>query len=417
MISNTDPGLAGLALSAGEASLRRRIQGLRKEVFARHAAEVDREGRFPRESIEALRAARLLNATVPLHAGGPGANITATVAMIEEAAKGCSSTAMVMAMHYSLLPLLFAKASATQTEKLLGGVLRGDTLLAIAGSEAGAGTRIWHLDGHAAEDGDSYRLTAMKSFVTASGHADFLVVPVRKSATASPDQLSLFWVPAATAGVERLGVWDAMGLRGNDSRPIRLTGAAVPRFHRLGDDGDGFGFLSAIYMPHYFLALAATYLGVAAAAMDAAVEHVKARVHSDTAQALSQVETIQRQIGTMKATLDPVRSALYRCARYADKALSIWQEVAKSGLLEETARRRLNDPFFAEVLAVKVSVCEAARAVADTALQVCGGRGFKRGALVERAYRDVRAGSLMAPSDDVAKLMIGRQLLGLADLW
>lgn len=415
MITSTD--LGGIALTPMEAELRVAAQTLTRDVFAVHAEQVDREGAFPRQSLDAVRKAGLLNVPIPERFGGRGGSVLATVVITEEAARGCASTAMALAMHYSIVPVLFMKATEEQSAGVLGPIARGEAFASIAASETGSGTRIWHMDGYAVNEGDEYVLHATKSFVTGSGYASYYVVPVRCSRTASSDDFDMFIVPANHPGVERLGTWDAMGLRGNDSRPVRFDGARVRSDARLGESGDGFGYLLAVNMPHYMVALAATYVGIAQSALDFAIQHARGRTHTDTERSLSTVETIQRYVGTMKGLIEQMRCSVYRNARLVDRSLPVLQELAEAGILDRTVRKRTNDTFFSDLLAMKVSVCETARTVVDQALQVCGGRGFKRGSVVERAYRDVRAGSLMAPSDDVAKLIVGRQLLGVPQPW
>lgn len=415
MITSTD--LGGIALTPMEAELRVAAQTLTRDVFAVHAEAVDREGAFPRASLDAVRSAGLLNVPIPQRFGGRGGSVLATAVITEEAARGCASTAMALAMHYSIVPVLFMKATEEQAAGLLGPIARGEAFASIAASEAGSGTRLWHMDGYSAKDGDEYVLHATKSFVTGSGYANHYVVPVRSSPTASPDDLDVFIVPANHPGVERIGSWDAMGLRGNDSRPVRFEGARVRAEVRLGASGDGFGFLLGVNMPHYMVTLAAAYVGIAQGALDFAIQHARGRTHTDTEHPLSTVETVQRYVGTAKGLIDQMRCTMYRNARLVDRSIPVLQELAEAGILDQTLRKKTNDSFFSDLLAMKASICETARTVVDQALQVCGGRGFKRGSVVERAYRDVRAGSLMAPSDDIAKLVVGRQVLGVPQPW
>lgn len=412
-----DASLNGIALTPEEAELKAAVRSLAERLFAPGAEQVDRDAAFPTANVQALREAGLLNASVPKRFGGRGASILATAVMTEEAGRACASTAMVLAMHYSVLPVLFMKASPAQADGLLAPIAQGRSLTAIAASEVGSGTRLWHMDGHADDRGDHVLITAAKSFVTASGHADHLLVPVRTSPAAGRDDLDMYLVPRDTPGVSRLGTWDAMGMRGNDSRPIRFDQVRLPAGHRIGGAGDAYGYLLAANMPHYLVTMSAAYLGIAQGAMDAAVAHATARKHSDTALSMAHIETIQRYVGTMKGQVDQMRCSLYHHARLVGRAIPVFDELAEAGLLDRTLKKRTDDPFFAELLSMKAGICETARATVDLALQVAGGRGYKRGTPIERAYRDVRAGSVMAPSDDIAKLVAGRQLLGVPQPW
>jgi alkylation response protein AidB-like acyl-CoA dehydrogenase len=153
------------------------------------------------------------------------------------------------------------------------------------------------------------------------------------------------------------------------------------------------------------------------AAYEAAVAHVKQRIHTDTNKSLAHLETVQRLVAEMRVAIDCVRFTTLRIAQQADNAVVLFNEFAQTGLLDEIIRDNPDDPFFIEVAALKPAACEMAIQVTNKALQVCGGAGYKRGHPVERGYRDGRAGSVMGPSDDTVKLVIGTQILGLSQPW
>src|SRR5437016_476298 len=214
-----------------------------------------------------------------------------------------------------------------------------------------------------------------------------------------------------------IGKWDGMGLRGNCSMPIHFKGCHVPEMARLGSPTCGFSMLFAYSLPIYQVGLATCYLGIAQAAYNAAVEHVKKRVHSDTKMPLSQVETVQRYIAEMKMRVDEARCMVYRVAQMSDNAMVLFNELHSADLLDEIVRENPDDPYFIELAQLKFAVNEIAVEVASKAFQVCGGTAYKRGHPVERHVRDARAGSVMAPSDDSLKLIVGRQILGIPQPW
>jgi alkylation response protein AidB-like acyl-CoA dehydrogenase len=187
--------------------------------------------------------------------------------------------------------------------------------------------------------------------------------------------------------------------------------------NRLGDETAGFSFMMAYALPIYLVGLAACYLGLAAAAFDEAIQHVKQRVHSDTGRSLATVETVQRYAAEMRCELDRARATALRVAQMSDNATVLFDEFTSVGLLDEIIRENPDDPYFVELAEVKIIASEMAVEVAHTALQVCGGSGYKRGHVVERCYRDARAGSLMGPSDDTLKVIMGNQLLGTPQPW
>ena len=202
------------------------------------------------------------------------------------------------------------------------------------------------------------------------------------------------------------------------SGPFRSLPRAVPA-QLLGTvAGEEFELHTMAYaLPIYLCGMAAVYIGVAQAAYDAAVAHVSKRIHSDTNRSLAHLETVQRLVAEMRIAIDSCRFTTVRIAQHADNAMVLFNEFKTAGLLDEVLRDNPDDPFFIEVAALKPLACEMAISVTNKALQVCGGAGYKRGNVVERCYRDGRAGSVMGPSDDTVKLVIGTQILGLDQPW
>ncbi len=410
--------LSGIALTTEQGKWKRLAAKLAREVLAPRAADVDRNGTFPRESITALGEAGLMGLTIPEELGGPGGNTLTAAFVIEELARGCSSTAMAYTMHLSAMPLLTALVNEDQRIRFIEPIVRGQMLLSVAMSEPGSGNRLWHMDSYAVPDGEDYFIIdSFKSFATSCGESDYFLVPLRASAQVGPTDLSLFMVDARDPNVKPIGVWDGMGLRGNSSRPVHFDKCRVPAANLLGDPLWGHSMMFAYTLPIYQCGLAACYLGIAQGAFDAAKEHVMKRIHSDTKSALSTMETIQRYIGEMHVRLDQARHLVYRVAQMSDNAMVLFDEFKEAELLDDIIRANPDDPFFVECAQIKIAACEMAIDVTNKALQVCGGTAYKRGHPVERAYRDGRAGSVMGPSDDALKLIMGRQLLGIPQPW
>lgn len=409
--------LKGIAIEKEEADWKRVAHRLSTEVLAPNAGQIDRESLFPTGNIKALGEAGLMGLTVAKEKGGPGGTVKSLALVIEELAQGCASTAMCYTMHMSGLLVIAALVEGRQVEQFLKPIIDGERLNSFAMSEPGSGNRLWHMDSYAQKDGDDYIIDSFKSFATSAGYADSYLVPVRANSEVGPNDLSLFLIDGKDENIKPIGKWDGLGIRGNSSTPVHFDKCRVPAFNRLGHETCGFSTIFAYSLPIYQVGLSALYLGIAQAAYDAAIAHVKKRIHSDTGVALSNMETVQRYIAEMKLSIDQSRHLIYRVAQLSDNALALFDELAKAELLDQVLRANPNDPFFIELAEVKISACEMAINVTNKAFQVCGGTAYRHGHPVERHFRDARAGSVMAPSDDTLKLIMGRQILGIGQPW
>ena len=409
--------LTGIALTVEQGKWKRLAKSVAKKSLEPLAAQVDQEGSYPRESLKAVADAGLMGLLIPKHLGGPGEGILTYAMVLEELAQGCASTAMVVCMHMSTLPMIGALAQGGQIDAFVKPIVEGRWIGALSMSEPGSGNRLWHMDSFAQKNDQGYLIDSFKSFCTSCGQADFYVVPVRADNKVGPNDLSLFLIEGKDPNILPIGKWDGMGLRGNCSMPIHFKGCQVTDMARLGSPTCGFSMLFAYSLPAYQVGLATVYLGIAQAAYDAAVAHVKKRVHSDTKQSLSQVETVQRYIAEMKMRVDEARCMVYRVAQMSDNATVLFNELHSADLLDEIIRENPDDPYFIELAQLKFAINDIALEVTSKAFQVCGGTAYKRGHPVERYVRDARAGSVMAPSDDSLKLIVGRQILGIPQPW
>jgi|SRR5690606_38858971 len=409
--------LEGIALNPVHGKLRRKVADLGKTLIGPNAVEVDRTGSYPEANIRALGAAGVLGALIPEEYGGLGVGIMGTAVLAEEIARHCASTAQVFCMHQCSLPLLTALADEKQRKTILRPIGRGEKICAYANSEPGTGNKLWHMESFARPDQDGYVFSARKSIVTSAGRADYYLVPVRADSTCGPTDLSLFLVEQGNPGIHVIAGMDPMGMRGSQSRPMHFRDCRVPQNARFGAPKVAFSYMMAYSLPPYLVGLSACYVGIAQSAMDAAIAHVKKRIHSDSGKSLADIETVQRYFGEMSLRIQQVRAAVHRIARLSDAAQLLFNQFDSAGILDSVVRENPDDPLFTDLANAKVSACEMAVEVCHRALQVCGGAAYIKGNPVERSYRDARAGSLQGPSDDTLKILVGRHLLGLKQPW
>jgi alkylation response protein AidB-like acyl-CoA dehydrogenase len=357
-------------------------------VAAAHAAQVDTDGAFPIDAVQALRTSGLLGLVISEDAGGMGAGPAEFIEVVGSLAAACGSTAMIYLMHVAAA-VTVASAPPASVPDLLSRMASGEVLGTLAFSEKGSRSHFWAPVSESVADGDDLHFTADKSWVTSAGYADVYVMSSKSAVDL--ETVDLYAIPAGTPGLEIAGPWSGMGLRGNASSPMSVA-VTIPSGYRIGEAGSGFGTMMATVLPWFNLGNSAVSLGLSRAAVDAATAHVTGARLQHLDQALSALPTIRAQVAKMSIALAAQRAYL------AQAAARVASPADDTGLF---------------VLGVKASTNDAALTITESAMRVCGGAAFSKHLPIERAFRDARAGSVMAPTADVLYDFYGKALTGL----
>lgn len=358
-------------------------------IAGEHADSVDIEGRFPQEAVTALRSSGLLGLVLPAAVGGMGKGPEELTQVVSGLAGACGSTAMIYLMHTAAAVTVAAAAPLGEPE-LLASLARGECLGTLGFSEKGSRSHFWAPVSTSQLTGETVRIKADKSWVTSAGFADVYVMSAG-STTGVAGEVDIYALPAKTKGLTVAGSWSALGFRGNASSPMTID-VDIPVSYRLGEVASGFGLMMQIVLPWFNLGNASVSLGLAGAAVDAAVAHVSGARLEHIDQALSALPTIRAQVAKMSISLAAQRAYLSFAAR----------SIANPG-----------DSTMLDVLGVKASANDAALSITEMAMRVCGGAAFSRHLPIERAFRDARAGSVMAPTADVLYDFYGKAVTGL----
>ena len=378
------------------------------EVGARHlapaAGEVDAQARYPARSVAALQAAGLMTLAVPVEEGGAGEGFDTIALVTAELARHCAATALCFALHSGALRWL-AEAEAAAPE--LGGsaadgaaqatrqravrrrVVHEGIVLAQAFSEGGSGgiggvpcgSRARAVEG-------GWRLNGRKIFVSMAASADLLVVWCSPDHPgAGPQDTLMLAVPADAVGVKVSGEWDALGLRGTDSRTVDFDNVFVPQDALWLPPG--VPAVLATQRPHLSLLFAPAFLGIAQAAFDFTVAWLRGEVPAGGAAPVKRrtVPGKQAAVAQMRVLLEQARALLLQALREASPPPP--GSPARSAQDTDEARQRLQ--------AAQFTLVEHAQAVAALALRTCGGQAMLRQHPLERLYRDARCGALMLP--------------------
>lgn len=366
------------------------------ETIRLHAAEVDRDARFPIEAMAALREAGLLGLGIPETYGGPGGTPSEVVSVVEQVAIGCAATGMVYTMHLVAAQTLLAGTPGPDDgikAATLRAIAAGDHLSTLAYSERGSRSHFWAQVSRATvDDSGQVRIDADKSWVTSAGHADSYVTGTGAVGKSGVLETELYLVDARTPGIEVLGRFDGLGMRGNASSPVAYRGVTIEADRRLGDAGSGFGLMMSATLPWFVLCGAATSLGIAAAAIEGGAQHISGARFEHLGSTLADIPGVRSRLAEAKIRYLQARALLYEVARQVETS----SPDAQLG-----------------VLALKAAAGEMAIDVTDEIMRACGGAAFSKHLGIERNFRDARASSVMAPTTDILRDFIGKALTGM----
>jgi alkylation response protein AidB-like acyl-CoA dehydrogenase len=362
------------------------IDRIISEVIEPNAVRIDDEGVFPRANLDAIAAAGLLGLVSAEEMGGGGQGMKAATDVVGRIAEHCTSTAMIVCMHYAATAVIESFGAEDIRREIAG----GGHLTSLAFSEKGSRSQFWAPLSSARAEGDNVILDASKSWVTSAPEADSYVW---SSQPVSAEGASTIWlVPAATDGVKIDAPFVGLGLRGNESSPVSATGASIPAANRLGEDGGGFDIMINTVLPWFCLMNATTSVGVMTSALARTAAHLSATRMEHLDQTLADNPVNRLHLATAKVQADQAATLV------ADAVAAV------TGGREDAMLR---------VLESKAAAGDAAIVVTDACMHLCGGAAFRKEVGVERSFRDARAASVMAPTSDVLYDFIGKAVCGI----
>jgi len=369
----------------------REIQGLARD-FAReriepHAAEWDREHRFPRELFGQLAELGLMGVCVPEEYGGAGADFVAYILVLEELSRADAGVGVTVAVHTSAttLPIL-TFGTDEQKSRFVPPLARGDVIGAFALTEPEAGSDAGALRTRAEPAGEGWAITGAKQWITNGRFAGtFLLFARTDESTEGARGISAFIVDAEHVRVTRDE--EKLGLNSSATNDIVVEGARVGRDRLLHEENRGFTVAMAT-LDGGRIGIAAQALGIAQAGYDVALAYAQER-HA-FGQRIADFQAIQWKLADMSTEIDAARLLVYRAA---------WLKATGAPHTEAGAKAKL----FAS---------EMARRQTAEAIQILGGYGYTKEFPVERYYRDAKITELYEGTSEIQRLVIARQILG-----
>ncbi|GGF07172.1 acyl-CoA/acyl-ACP dehydrogenase [Stappia taiwanensis] len=377
-----------------------------KARFAPRAAEFDRDARFPTENYRDMHEAGLLGACVPKENGGHGAPFRTYMMTAAEIGRYCGSTALTWNMH--VCSCLWTGAltddldmTAEQRAKHMerravhyARILDEGAIYSQPFSEGGAAaagavpfsTSVRKVDG-------GWLINGKKIFASLSGHADYYGVlcgEMKEGARPSRRDTMYIAVPARAEGVEVVGDWDPLGMRGTVSRTLLFKDVFVSEDEQLMPRG--VYYQAASRWPHMFMTLSPTYMGIAQAAFDFTVKYLRGEWPGLPPVKRRMFPTKQMGVAQMHLMLEQTKALWF-------------QAITEAG----------PDPSREQMLrawAAHYTVMENANEICQLAIRTCGGQSMLKTLPLERLYRDSRCGALMLPwTAEICLDRIGRESL------
>ena len=377
-----------VSLSPKHHEWRERAEEVARRELAPRAAAIDRESRYPTESMETFRDLGWWGLRVSEEHGGLGEGLLTTVLVVEELAKRCPSTAMCFKMHLEGAELVSRIPTQDQVDRLVSRIARGEMLCTIAGSETGSGGA-WNpaATNSAVERVDGgYRIDKIrKGYVTSAHTADMAYFTCRVGADTPQSQTSALIVERDRIDWEVVEPWDGLGMRGNASSPVLFSGF-VPKENLLGDEG-GSRANTPKLLPVVLATYAAVFLGIAEGAYDALAEWIAEPGLGGMRRVDGEV--LLRRMAELDIDIQRTQAFIHAVALAYD-------EGRVDSLL----------PFYQ----AKIAASQTVGRVTTDAMTSGGGTAFAKRLPFERYFRDGRAAMVMGFADDGAILAVGRAL-------
>ncbi|MFK0254565.1 acyl-CoA dehydrogenase family protein [Streptomyces sp. NPDC090445] len=379
-----------LELSEEQTAVRRLARAFTDREVAPYAAEWDRAESVDRAIVKKLGALGFLGLTVPEEYGGSGGDHLAYALVTEELGRGDSAVRGIVSVSLGLVAkTLAAWGTEEQKRAWLPRLCSGDALGCFGLTEPGTGSDAAALTTRAEREGDAYALTGTKMFITNGTWADLALVFARTGGQPGHRGISAFLVPTDPPGFTRREIHGKLGLRGQATAELVLDRVRVPASAMLGPEGKGFSVaMSALAKGR--MSVAAGCVGIAQAALDAAVSYAAGR--EQFGRPIAHHQLVQELIADISVDVDAARLLTWRVADLIDRG----------------------QPFATEASTAKLFASEAAVRAAGNALQVHGGYGYIDEYPAGKLLRGARVMTLYEGTSQIQKLLIGRARTGVS---
>lgn len=367
--------------------LQRNVRDFAKKEIGPSAAKIDRDEEFPWDNFRKMGEMGLMGVSIDPEYGGSGGGYIDLSIVVEELARVCAATSLIYIASVSLASkCIEAFATDEQKAAYLAPLARGQRLGAFALSEPNAGSDVAALRTTATSHEGGYFLNGNKTFITNGDLADFIVVFATENRSLASKGISAFIVEKGYEGFTGRNEPGKMGMRGSNTAELFMEDCRVPMENLLGEERKGMR-MALTTIDASRITIAAQAVGIAHAALDAALNY--ARQRQAFGQPIADFQAIQWMLADMATQVNAARLITYQAA---DK-------------------KERGEPFGRESAMAKLFASEIAGQVTSKAIQIHGGYGYFKESPVERYFRDAKVTEIYEGTSEVQRLVISRDLI------
>jgi len=376
-----------LTLTEEQEQVQRIARDFATERVLPHAAEIDDQGKIPRELLVEMGKLGFMGTYVPERYGGSGLDTVSYVLIVEEINRACASTGVVLCSHVSLAvdPILHFGSDA-QKRRYLPALANGERIGCFALSEPASGSDAAAMRTSARPDGDEWVLNGTKNFITNGSIGDVAVVFAQTDPPQRHKGIAAFIVEKGSPGFSVGKLEKKLGIRGSDTAQLVFQDCRVPAANLLGEVGEGFK-IALSTLDGGRISIAAQAVGIARACLEDSLAYAKQR--EAFGKKIADFQAIQWMLADMATEIDAARLLTWRAAALKD---------AGEDLILASAEAKL----FASDIAVKA---------ARDCVQIFGGYGYLKDFPAERHYRDAKITEIYEGTSEIMKLVIAEEML------
>ncbi len=376
-------------LTDEQRELRELVRTLARERIGPRAAEIDESHEFPWDVVELYREQGIFGLLFDEEWGGTGTGTLLALVAIEEIAKVCATSSLILAVQELGSLGLKLAGSQEQKERYLPKLASGEWLGAYALSEAGSGSDSAAMRTTALRDGDAYVLSGGKRFITNAGVANLYTVFAKTDPDGDHAGISAFVVESDAPGFQVARLEPKMGIAGSTTGELVFDECRVPAANLLGEEGEGFRIAMRI-LDRSRSGVAAQALGIAQGATDYALEYARSR--QTMGKPIAEHQLVAAKLADMETKCEAARGLLYRFGQMADGGVPE-DELTKASAM------------------AKLYCSDVAMEVTTDAVQVLGGYGYIKEYPVERMMRDAKITQIYEGTNEIQRIVIAREML------